>query len=267
MTTLTLPSNASMDMYPGNTATEYVTQLANDISFENGKYEAALTEIIFSNDFYEPIHVNEENDYIGYSTSDSPSTINVFNFGLTGDYEDAYTALKKIEHANHTKMTVTKSGTGLISLIFKHNICLTPSIPNNLLNMVPEYSNLLLMGKFETEFTHFETMRIPGLPYVFLLRENNCKNNFVNHIYVFSDLIQPRETGGKLEPLLRSVAVKGESHRFQSVEYTKPYYFPLARNRFRNIKIWIRDKENRPVKFQKSPVIVKIKIRRIASAL
>jgi len=41
---LTLPSNASMDCYPNNTAAQYTTKLPRNINLE-GDLEVALTEI------------------------------------------------------------------------------------------------------------------------------------------------------------------------------------------------------------------------------
>ena len=43
---ITLPSNASMDLFPKNTLTSYTTKLSSAIKLE-GEYEVALTEIMF----------------------------------------------------------------------------------------------------------------------------------------------------------------------------------------------------------------------------
>src|SRR5678815_4544576 len=43
---LTLPSSASMDLYPENKISDYTTQLLNPITFEREMYEAGLSEII-----------------------------------------------------------------------------------------------------------------------------------------------------------------------------------------------------------------------------
>ena len=45
---MTLPSNASMKIYPNNTVAKYTTQLPTNIELD-GEWEVALTEIIYNN--------------------------------------------------------------------------------------------------------------------------------------------------------------------------------------------------------------------------
>lgn len=47
---ISLPSNSSMSLYPGNTISQYTTQLQNEIRLE-GSWEVGLAEIIVPNDF------------------------------------------------------------------------------------------------------------------------------------------------------------------------------------------------------------------------
>src|SRR5678816_2364956 len=47
---LTLPSSASMDLYPENKISDYTTQLLNTITFDREIYEAGLSEIILDGD-------------------------------------------------------------------------------------------------------------------------------------------------------------------------------------------------------------------------
>ena len=42
---LTLPSNASMDLYPKNTAAQYTIKLPCPVALEGGDWEVALTEL------------------------------------------------------------------------------------------------------------------------------------------------------------------------------------------------------------------------------
>ena len=44
---LTLPSNASMKIYPNNTVAKYITKLASNIELD-GEWEVALTEIMYT---------------------------------------------------------------------------------------------------------------------------------------------------------------------------------------------------------------------------
>jgi len=48
---LTLPSNASMDLYPENTLTRYVTSLTQIISM-SGQWECGLVEIQYPHSWY-----------------------------------------------------------------------------------------------------------------------------------------------------------------------------------------------------------------------
>jgi len=42
---LTLPSNASMQLYPNNTAAQYTIKLPRPINLDGGGWEVALTEL------------------------------------------------------------------------------------------------------------------------------------------------------------------------------------------------------------------------------
>ena len=42
---LTLPSNASMNLYPRNTAVQYIIKLLHPIALDGGDWEVAFTEL------------------------------------------------------------------------------------------------------------------------------------------------------------------------------------------------------------------------------
>jgi len=48
---LTLPSNASMQFYPNNTAAQYTIKLPRPINLDGGDWEVALTELLVQSIF------------------------------------------------------------------------------------------------------------------------------------------------------------------------------------------------------------------------
>lgn len=269
MTTLTLPSNASMQLFPNNTAAEFTTQLASEVSCGSGQYEAGLTEIIFPNDFHKKLHV--DGNGIDWSISCFNNSGKLFAFTPTaGVYDNVFDAIASImtQESHVGKFGVEQHKLGFIRLYFRDNVY-SGSANTAQISRAPKPNEVILgleMGKL---IEVVEVMEIPSEPLQFLLvdKSKSMYDPTIEHIYVYSDLIQPRETGGTLEPLLRSVAVTGEKDRFQTVDYSKPYYFPLAKNNFRNIRVWITDKDGKRVEFRKSPVIIIINIRKTAFSI
>src|SRR5678816_4105385 len=73
---LTLPSSASMDLYPENKISDYTTQLLNPITFDREIYEAGLSEIILDADIE-----NRPDSYLAFSIFRNVDNVkNVLNF-------------------------------------------------------------------------------------------------------------------------------------------------------------------------------------------
>ena len=68
---LTLPSNASMSLYPGNTLTNYITALPQRVRLE-GQWECGLVEIQYCHSWY---NVRRENAWFAVVSGSDHSVI------------------------------------------------------------------------------------------------------------------------------------------------------------------------------------------------
>lgn len=258
-----------MQLFPNNTAAEFETQLASAVSCGPGQYEAAMTEIIFPNDFHKKLRVDAAGGDWSITCHAGKNKILTFK-PVDGEYDDVFAVLvSAMEKPGQIgRIFVKRHKLGFLRLwFFDHTY--TGPVARAQASRTMHPNEVVFGTELRKLLEVSDVLDMVNLPIQFLLTDKS-KSFFgptIEHIYVYSDIIQPRETGGKLEPLLRSVAVTGEKDRFQTVEYSKPHYFPLAKSSFRNIKVWILDKDGKRVQFRQSPVIIVLNIRRVASPI
>ena len=85
-----------------------------------------------------------------------------------------------------------------------------------------------------------------------------------HQMYVYSDLIQPQPHPDGNIPLLRVMAVEHDrqERRYTSVNFTQPYFMPLAKSRISKIEFRITDSTGKPVGFSHGNTVVTLLFRR-----
>lgn len=92
----------------------------------------------------------------------------------------------------------------------------------------------------------------------------------IDHMYVYSNIVQPTIVGDSYEQLLRIVNVTCENNAFGTyVEkiYTMPYYVPVLMRQLDTITISINTDQNVPVNFMYGKVVVKLHFRKVRVSL
>ena len=239
---LTLPSNSSMDYYPDNTLTTYTTKLAQPLELE-GSWEVGLAEIQYPRSWY---NIYEEDVYV--TVRKHPEKIAILLRVKPGYYPNIKKLLKVLDKI----INVYGDGT---SFRFTHDE-ITQKVKvvvktNFEINMSPSLQTILgfTKGKFVAG-THF------GEHVVDLHR------GFYS-LYVYCPLLEPRMVGDTVVPLLREIAIEGQTDQVVVTKtYQKIHYVPLQQKRFETIKIYIRDDTSNPVPFQWGKVVVTLSFRR-----
>jgi hypothetical protein len=256
---VTLPSNASMDVHPDNTKSNYITELMGSIKFDY-PYEVGLVEI--SNpcniDFEEQYYfgkieiyrsANDNNNYdILLFTDKLKESGNLFEY-IKSSLTIAKTALKLNESFNMTKV-ISSTDSTRYSIKFE--------LPQNF-EMVfnGEIANMIGIPEKIRKSSIFQTKNV---------NDANIKEYFTlmksEHLFVYSDIADFQYVGDTKAQLLRVVHIDKNSMQAgsQSKYYPSPHYIPVTRNNINNIQITIKNKSNELVRFKDGSELVIVKL-------
>lgn len=263
-----------MDKFPQNTAAEYVNELDTPRNVE--RYEVALTEISFPKDFDKRIATHRT---FGFDLMGLNQPARRFKF-KEGEYESIYAMFKTLESLNpDVKVKCFPESNG-VTVSFHHED-ITASMnpeedaryrcaarendymgileytgavsPVSLINFLLPTNTADLSTYFFTEKTihlNFDVSQLPKIDFV----------------YVHCDIIEPQESSGALERILRVVRVDGDKNIF-SKYYIKPFFLPLAINRLERIKISLLDHKGDKIQFRSAPSSAVLQFRKRGIAL
>ena len=286
---LTLPSNSSMDTFPANTLTQYVTKLPDRFDLI-GEWEVGLSEIQYPISWYN-VGKEESRLYVGQLSKDSkglPYKLEEYEASPPpGHYENPEALVRKLnavimslEKKKDLVRFVYNDTCEKITINFTSDIMLTAS-----LLMTRSFAELLGFHLTEQELLPdpnddeteednsdgSKVWRKWGEKFVKLTIEdkrsvtapNVCDLQRVFYsLFVYCDVVEHVVVGDVKAPLLRTVNIAGKegftvNRIFQTVQYV-----PVQRKQFSTIEIDIRDDTGRPVPFQRGKVIVTLHFRR-----
>ena len=241
---VTLPSNSSMNIFPSNTLTNYVTQLPNSI-YLDGEWEVGLAEIQYPytwnniREGYNKIYIKtwNEHDYTpvvipsGYYKDINNLIYNIRQLiGATGKFRDNDVDLRYVPTDKRTSVYV-KSGC---------HVKLDGDIAT-------------VLG-FETGTVVNNTLLTS--PFLSLVTGN------VSSLFIYSDIIQSQYVGDVKVPLLRAVGVEGKHGDFITKSFDRPQYLPVCRQTLDTVEIDIKGDTAEKISFQHGKVIVKLHFRK-----
>jgi len=238
---LTLPSNASMQLYPNNTAAQYTIKLPRSINLDGGDWEVALTELsvpsIFDN-------VVSGTCYI--KLTDHVNMI-VNNYIVEPGHYNEASLLKYLNHrvANNGILFVIENGK--VELLNSGNFkaYLSSTLRNKL-----GFVNMLNDG--------FEGGRH--------IAENKCDINgeTVQTLFIYCDILEHVVVGDIMAPLLRMVDMKRkQSHGKMHEAPHAPLYVPLQKKQFDTIEINIMTDTGDPVHFVDGKTVIVLEFKRL----
>lgn len=266
---LTLPSDSSMNIYPKNTVTHYLTELATNIDLK-GTWEVGLSEITFPHSWHTIRRYNQLVWKVTVLGENGPRT-NTFRLreGLYRSPEELIHEMNKTmnptpemiadirEHhplAEHEVRFYFDSVSRLASIRFtaRKVIPVTLWLNRNLVEFLGLKKKLADKDLFPDTYTGTRVVDL---------------NQGFNALYVYCDLVKARHVGDTLSPLLRTVPISLRRSRDDATEtqYFNPVnHLPLEKHHFKTIEIDIRDDSGHPVPFESGKVLVTLVFRRIA---
>lgn len=233
---VTLPSNASKDLFPENTSAAFTVRMFKPLDLR-GEWEVGLVEFHYPRTWY------VLTDAAVFKISDATNT---WEYQLRqGYYFDLRTLTEFMNNA-----------------IKKHS---RPPAPELQFHFDTTAAMLGIRGINTYSVTVSEELaRVLGAPpNVAFKKVHHCGDitGGFNTLYVYTDIAEHQIVGDTAVPLLRCVPVQGKAHDFITVTYDEPHYIPINKHHIETICIEIKTDQNRPVPFRYGKVIVRLHIR------
>ncbi len=239
---LTLPSNASLDVFPNNKTTGYHVKLPKTIDL-NGMWEVGLYSISYPYTWYT---LSKANHIHVITEAEMSKSISV-NYGYYNTMEDLIEAVKDaIKIKLETKYVGVKLSYNArtekvtVHLRNKHKFAL-----------VGRMSQLLGFGGEEIKLT--KTTESPYIADLFN----------VETIYLYCDIVEPQIVGDANVRLLKSIPVHGKSGDIISKTSANIQYVPVRTKSFESVEILLRNDAGKPVPFERGKVVVTLHFRQL----
>ena len=259
---LTLPSNASMNVFPENKANHFKTDLLRELDLSDGEYEVGLMEINFPHDFQKRnVYSNGENVSLRYSeteyedflipTVESTSPFNLLEeFCRTHayawellEYKFGYARVRLKEHSKFYQRALELVPGGTFHELISAGVDDFVDAPN-----FWRFSRCFVTSSGKPEITFF--IKCSGPP------------STIHFVDVHCNLIRPSEHAGVERRVLRSIFVAAKEGEEQTSVFEKPFYHSIDQKRVKVIEITLTDRKGNLIQFQRAPISVSLEIRR-----
>ena len=237
---VTLPSDSSMNYFPENKISHYITHLPTPIELL-GSWEVALTQIIYPHTWY---NVNEHNNLFGYDIGNGKMVGRRIPPGYYNSTSEIVNAMKVEDQKPNIFFDFNDNTKKVrISVREKARVCLEDGLAQ-LLGFEP-----LEVVSFDSNLE--TTMESP-------FSADPCVHYQI--LMVYTDIIEPQIVGNVLAPLLRIVNVTGRDGEMVSAQYDRPHYLPVSRI-INSLEIVIRTHTGALTPFERGRSYVKLHFR------
>lgn len=239
---LTLPSNASFDVFPDNKASHFKVKLAKPVHLE-GNWEMALVEIHYPDCWK---NVDEHSNKFSVNT-----TAGIIQCSIPqGHYSTAEEVIAAIRHE-----------------LFIHMLNADDIITIKYLQKTKKFQMRAREG-YSMKF-HGGLAHILGVPSNCDLMNNKSGDRKVNlhrgvyALFVYTNIAAPQLVGDAYVPLLKIVDMEQNTQGdVINREYSAPHYIPLETKQFDTIEMYITADTGKRLSFEWGKVIAKVHFRR-----
>lgn len=239
---LTLPSDSSLEYFPENKVSHFITRFPKSIEL-TGKWELGISEIIFPHTWY---NVNASNNLMEFRLGDSEEP---FQFRIPSGF---YPTVPDILNALSVKILESNIHFSFNEMSKRVQIKVRG---NARVILHPGMAELLGFDSMEFGSEHsnaeisLESRYIP----------DPCARFRV--LMIYTDIIEPQIVGNILAPLLKIVNVSGHDGEMVLVQYDRPHYLPVSRKTIETLEIVIRTHMGDLVPFERGRAYVKLHFR------
>ena len=241
-----------MRFYPENKAGHYFTKLPQPINLE-GEYEVGLSEIQFSNTYF---NVNDGECWYRYrvaASENQPSRTLLVHVpaGLYETNEYFISCLNK----RSTQM-LGKLDNGKPRVKFYYNraskqMSFSMFERRSILQMSPKLQRILSLPT--------DIASAPGRYEGIVMMD---LNEDVGSVFVYCDLVHPRQIGDAMGPLLRIVPTENKTSDFVHRIFEKPHYIALDRTNFTSVELYLTNHLGKQFTFASGNTVITLHFRR-----
>lgn len=245
---VTLPSNASAQVYPKNQIWNYRTKLAKAIVLSE-PHEVGLVEFQYPRVWYSfPKTDAVVKVYNGKNRVKSAFTMDI------GVYESIQAIVKAFNARISTNTQL--EGVSMHYSSVKNRVYFLGSTEDSTITFVGRLATILGFKDGEA-FPLPTTDRSHITPYPADIHAR-CYT-----FYIYSDIVDYQLVGDSHVPLLRCINVAAEQRRIPTLTYDRPQYTSLSKNVIDDIEISIKNDQNGYIPFLYGKVIAKLHFRPI----
>ncbi len=246
---VTLPSNSSMNYFPENTLTHFTTKLKLPLEL-HGKYEVALTEIIY------PFNFKFRNDgmiYISNSVTNQKEEYKI-QFYAFESLSDLFTSINDFTKVKNVPVTLNYN-----KRTYKASIKISPPWAVELTNAVHK--------EFGFRYRSMQADKIDA--YYTSTHQLPSQLNSISAFYIYSDIVDFQFVGDTFAPILRVVPVANKQTFGEYIceSYTAPHYVPVKRSVINTIEIDIKSDTGEAIQFNSGKLMVKLHFRPVQNGL
>lgn len=293
---MTLPSNASMKLYPSNTVAQYQTLLPQRIELE-GKWEVGLVEFSYPVSWYNigpeewfQMHAfSWDSDFLRIDVGEGKMFLKEGHYGsaaeLIQEMKSVWTKYwSDLEQTMKDRGVVTSSnkktvpaGTQLSYIdratMQREDEHMIHSMDYNSLRF--EFNEKTHRVKLHLKYPEHHLEMSPNLQDILAIRKKNFGhfsysseteidlNRARHNIFVYCDVIEDNIVGDVRAPLLRSTTVRGHYGEDVREIYNKPMYIPIKTNSFDTVEISIKSECGELIPFNYGNSCVTLHFRRV----
>jgi hypothetical protein len=241
---VTLPSNASMDLFPDNLIGKYSTKLFNPIDLD-GEWEVGLAEIMYPVSW----HIRKPGTITIADVNNKQVTSKV-NFSANDRLEIVAQRLTKYFRERQIKIDFTFT---------ELNSEFSIKFPINTVRYISMDKQLSRVFGFKTSlFTRLESS-------TGIMSDLDQDLEALGSFYIYTDIITHQCIGDVNAKVLRVVALDyqyGNKSQYVNKIYDVPHYVPLERNNIETINITLKDSTGQNVSFESGKIVVKLHFRK-----
>ena len=270
---MVLPSNSSMNIYPENRTSSYKVQLPYPLELDVEKWEVALSEVQFPNNFY-TIRKGYNKIKKGYVNPKSNELEKLYkNMKTEEDKEELKGIINRELEQGYTFQEHIEVIPGVYDKIEDILSQLTRHEKNNPRTVSYVYHPITQKVYIALKKDTFLDFNMSDVALCFDFKtmvklegsntyasQNTASLNHYPNCNIYKDVVQNQLVGDVKAPLLRVVPL--QDGRFTCVSYERPAFLPICRKNISVVEVNIRDQTGELLSFESGTSTVTLLFKR-----
>jgi len=241
---MTLPCDASRQIYPENRAGKYTTVLAREIVLD-GEYEVGLSECVIpvpksSLNFKQQMIINELGAGFRFVPVDAREM----------------SSMTDLEYLDVPK---TREGVAAFKLSVRERRVVLSVAAGCMILFREDNKDLANLLGFPLKTYIGGTEKVPYNDYIAPNPFGGSGTLFF--IYIYCDVVEYSFVGDSMVPCLRTLSVVSDETKSTVLRFENPHYTPVSQSRFSQISIEIANDQGEEIIFSKGLSLVKLHFR------